>query len=74
MMEAEMRSWRTLVVLFLLGIWLSVGVAWGWRAAVVLGFFLALAGAYAAAASLWGDVLSRAGERHHDRLLNGRHR
>ncbi len=61
-------------MLTLLGLWLAVGVAWGWGAAGVFGFFLALAGAYAAAASLWGDLLSRAGERHHDRLLNGPHR
>ena len=32
-----------------------MGVAWGWRAAVVLGFFAGLAGALALGAALGGD-------------------
>ena len=58
-------------MLVLLGLWIAMAVAWGWAAAAGFGFFLVLAALFSAAAGMWGEILTRSGERHYDRLLNG---
>jgi hypothetical protein len=63
--------WRAAVVVVLAALWIAAMVAWGWRVAVVFGFFLALAGILTVGASVGGGVLSRSGGAYYERLLNG---
>ena len=56
----------------ILGLWLTVGIAWGARAAFVFGFFVLIAGIYAVWAVLFGRLDQRAGSWYYERQLNGR--
>ncbi len=66
--------WRAAIVAVLLGLWLAVGVAWGGGAALVFGFFLAIAVAVSVAAGIGGGVLSRSGSRYYEQRLGGKRR
>jgi hypothetical protein len=69
-----MRIGRILLVAVPFGLWLAVSVAWGWRAVVVFGFFLGISVLLVVGAGIGGDLLTRSGSRHYERLLNGRRR
>jgi hypothetical protein len=71
---AVMLRWRTLVVVALLGLWIALTVAWGWRAFVLFGFSLGTAGVLVVGATLGGGILSRSGSRYYEHLLDGRRR
>ncbi len=66
--------WRVVVVLALVALSVAAIVAWGWRAAVILGFFFGVAGIVTAGAVVGGGVLTRSGGAYYERLLNGRRR
>jgi hypothetical protein len=66
-----MRSWRAAVVVVLVGLCLAAVVAWGWRAAVAVGFFGFFAGVATVGAAVGGGVLTRSGGAYYERLLNG---
>jgi hypothetical protein len=63
--------WRAAIVAPILGLWLTVGIAWGGRAAFVFGFFVLIAGIYSVWAFLFGRFSQRAGSWYYDRQLNG---
>jgi hypothetical protein len=64
--------WRLAIVASILGLWLTLGIAWGARAAFVFGFFVLIAGMY----TVWAVVLGRLGQQaggwYFERQLNGR--
>ena len=64
--------WRGAIIASILGLWLTVGIAWGARAAFVFGFFVLIAGIYAVWAFLFGRFSRGAGSWYYDRQLNGR--
>ena len=64
--------WRAVIVASILGLWLTVGIAWGARAAFVFGFFVLIATVYALWAVLFGRLDQRAGSWYYERQLNGR--
>jgi hypothetical protein len=66
--------WRALVVLVLAALSIAAVVAWGWRAAVILGFFFAIAGIVTVGAAIGGGLLTRSGGAYYERLLDGRRR
>lgn len=65
-------SWRTAIVASVLGMWLTVGIAWGSRAAFVFAFFLLMACIYAAWGRLMGRLLRQAGGGYYERQLDQR--
>jgi hypothetical protein len=67
-------AWRAAIVVVLLGLWLAVGVAWGGGAALVFGFFLAIAAAVSIGAGLGGGMLTRSGGRYYEQRLGGKKR
>jgi hypothetical protein len=56
---------RVLLALLLLGA-AAVGIAWGWHALVVYGFFAGIAAATALALGVGGDLLTRRSARRFD--------
>jgi hypothetical protein len=62
---------RAVITAPVLGLWLAVGIAWGWRAVVIFGFFAFVAGARMVWAILWGDIARRGGSWYYDRQLGG---
>ena len=64
--------WRRAIVGSILGLWLTVGIAWGARAAFVFGFFVLIAIVYAVWALAFGRLDQRAGSWYFERQLNGR--
>jgi len=64
--------WRRAVIASILGLWLTIGVAWGGRAALVFGFFVLISIVYAIWAVLFGRLDRQAGSWYFDRQLNGR--
>ena len=58
----------------LLALCLAAGVAWGWNAVIVFGFFLFVASATGLRTLRRNGRSLRWGQRHYDELLNGRHR
>jgi hypothetical protein len=66
--------WRGAIILMILGLGVTLTVAWGWRAAVAYGFFLAIALLMTAFLILWGGVGQRGGGWYYERQLRGHHR
>ena len=64
-------SWRRATILMLIAPGAAMTVAWGWRAGIVYGFFLAVALAQTAFVVLWGRVGERCGGWYYDRQLRG---
>lgn len=64
--------WRRAVVASILGLWLTIGIAWGGRAALVFGFFVLISLIYAVWALAFGRLDQQAGSWYYDRQLNGK--
>ena len=63
--------WRAAIVVSIAGLWLTVGIAWGGRAALVFGFFVLISSVYGVWAVVAGRVDQRAGRWYFERQLNG---
>ena len=66
--------WRGAIIGTILGLWIALGVAWGWNAALVYGFSLLIACLFALGAVLGGGVTKEIGAWYFDRQLRGHHR
>jgi predicted LPLAT superfamily acyltransferase len=62
--------WRRAVVAAILGLWLTIGVAWGGRAALVYGFFVLVACIFGFWAVAAGSLSRRAGGGYYERQLD----
>ena len=63
--------WRGAVVTLVLGLGVTLTIAWGWRAAVVYAFFVVVATCYSAFIILWGQIARRSGGWYYERQLRG---
>jgi hypothetical protein len=66
------RGWRGAIVASILGLWLTLGLAWGAHAAVVFAFFLLVACTYAVWGRLAGHLVRQAGGGYYQRQLDPR--
>jgi hypothetical protein len=64
--------WRGAIIVLLLGLGVAMTVAWGWTAAVIYGFFLAVALFNALFFILWAPIAQRGGGWYYERQLRGR--
>jgi len=62
--------WRGAIVAGILGLWLTIGVAWGGRAAFVYGFFVLVACVFGFWAIAAGHLSRRAGAGYYHRQLD----
>jgi hypothetical protein len=67
----EMLWWRAAVITPVLGLGVTLTIAWGWGAAVVYAFFVIVAACYAAFITLWGQIARRSGGWYYERQLRG---
>jgi hypothetical protein len=63
--------WRAAIIVAILGLWLTLGIAWGARAAFVFGFFVLISCIYAVWAHLFGRFTRDAGSWYYERQLTG---
>jgi hypothetical protein len=70
-MRMAAKWWRGAIVALLLGLGVTMTVAWGWTAAVIYAFFLIVALSYAFFAIGWGQIARRGGGWYYERQLRG---
>jgi hypothetical protein len=65
--------WRGAILALVVGLGITLTVAWGWTAAAIYAFFVFVASCNAMFIILWGRIAQRGGGWYYERRLRGSH-